>query len=1318
MSRLIRGVLWALALPSLYAGIATLLPSPGPAAAILAVDPGPIDRPLHLIGADFNRDGYDDLAIANFRGGTITILINQKDGTFAPEKDSPFSVGPATIATPSAGPLFLATGDFDPEDDDGDAVTNDVDNCPNVYNPIGTAGVQPDTGSLGVGDACRTLTTVDSDGDGVPDYDPVTHVLDNCPLTYNPLQEPEVAAGLDGDCTKTTDNNVFLYGVDGQCGTSDDPVAICIAGGNKGKVCLNNGDCPGSICQTRVGAACSRSPDLAIVETTSGGGSILGIMRVRVNDGQGGLRSRNSLQLSVGPVQTVIGDFNGDGKQDMVVSNSGTNALLWLTGTADAEFGPICAAGASKGKLCGSNLDCPGSVCQQTLVMTTGNQPAGLAAGDFDGDGALDVAVANRADKTVGLYINSGNALPKTESSTLSTIGRGPSFLLAGPAKNGDVCAMLVVLDQDLQVCSGGTNDGKFCITDLNCPGGGTCQIAGADDGKIETFVPSICAPGATMSPVQTIDLGPGHRPINGALTDFDGDGKADLAVADFKGNQVLVYKGKGDGTFDPAIVLPGGPFASPSALAVLNYDPNNGPNPDLAVLGFASNRVDLIHNDSIPGLLSFTVAPTTPVSPWANVSAMSIFAADASDRLDLVMLVASPPRVDVLSGTGETFRVLPPEPLSKPTAATGMGVADLRQDGISDMLVLDGPGGTVMPVITELTGAQTERPSVAVGANPVQASVGPLALHGPLFGDDYDRDGVPNGMDNCPTRYNPPNCPVNDPIGHPECFVDIACQSTAPGGAVPNDCSQKNAAGQCDSDGNGVGDQCQVLGALACKGGANDGLPCTLDNDCSPGVCLCPNLDTDQDTVPDYDQFSTTTPKKIDNCPWTPNTNQSDVSNNGLGNGIGDLCDDTTCTVLFGIGTCASGPKKQAVCATDADCEAPVNDIVVVNKGDGSLSLLTGDTSGTFRPAPGTWSALSGFSNPVAALVGHFSFNCFTDVFNNTTCTQNPQTDIVVAEQGNPGSGDDALKLFVGDGSGHFTAPSAPVAPQTALQGDPTALLLADKQKVCANPWVAGNDPRFRFERHGNTAVVAAIEPATSSIGVYLPSSEGLVPPPANPSPLPLASPPRDALFVDLNVDGIEDLVSLSSGAATPNITIFIGMGNGLFFTDPTFNPTDNLDGMTLLAAGNIRPTNDLTYPDVALFSSVDRAPIILTNVLTGRADVDGSGRVDGYDLAVLAHSFGAHRGENFTLLPDGTLDQTGTGATRVLVPSGCVLADGHDMPVGLVPCDRSLDPMTTQNGQCPGPSLYGLPVDINLDGQVDGTDLALLASLFGKSL
>src|SRR5207249_9428724 len=120
--------------PTLYGAILLLVPTPG-AAALLALRPGSIDHPLHLIGADFNQDGYDDLVVAKFEAGTVTVLINQKDGTFALQKDSPNIVGAATINQPTLGPVFLATGDFNPEDVDGDRANNDVANCPNVYNP-------------------------------------------------------------------------------------------------------------------------------------------------------------------------------------------------------------------------------------------------------------------------------------------------------------------------------------------------------------------------------------------------------------------------------------------------------------------------------------------------------------------------------------------------------------------------------------------------------------------------------------------------------------------------------------------------------------------------------------------------------------------------------------------------------------------------------------------------------------------------------------------------------------------------------------------------------------------------------------------------------------------------------------------------------------------------------------------------------------------------------------------------------------------------------------------------------------------------------
>ena len=92
------------------------------------------------------------------------------------------------------------SGQPGPDDDDGDGIGNDADNCPAVFNPVRPVdnGNQADFDTDGVGDACdvcpldadttdcNAVDPNDPDGDGVPDG------MDNCPRDSNPDQ-------LDGD---------------------------------------------------------------------------------------------------------------------------------------------------------------------------------------------------------------------------------------------------------------------------------------------------------------------------------------------------------------------------------------------------------------------------------------------------------------------------------------------------------------------------------------------------------------------------------------------------------------------------------------------------------------------------------------------------------------------------------------------------------------------------------------------------------------------------------------------------------------------------------------------------------------------------------------------------------------------------------------------------------------------------------------------------------------------------------------------------------------------------------------------------------------
>jgi hypothetical protein len=124
-------------------------------------------------------------------------------------------------------------------------------------------------------------------------------------------------------------------------------------------------------------------------------------------------------------------------------------------------------------------------------------------------------------------------------------------------------------------------------------------------------------------------------------------------------------------------------------------------------------------------------------------------------------------------------------------------------------------------------------------------------------------------------------------------------------------------------------------------------------------------------------------------------------------------------------------------------------------------------------------------------------------------------------------------------------------------------------------------------------------------------------------------------------------------------------------------------------------------------------------------RADIDGSGRVEGYDLSLLAAVFGAFQRVCTMDAPsagadgarcDDELDCGGTpGVTGFCTARACVPAS----PVAAgVACRGEADCGGTPGGTtlCL-PSPYNAAVDLDADGLVDGDDLAELTALFGMS-
>ncbi|HUD71461.1 MAG TPA: thrombospondin type 3 repeat-containing protein, partial [Dongiaceae bacterium] len=577
--------------------------------------------------------------------------------------------------------------------------------------------------------------------------------------------------------------------------------------------------------------------------------------------------------------------------------------------------------------------------------------------------------------------------------------------------------------------------------------------------------------------------------------------------------------------------------------------------------------------------------------------------------------------------------------------------------------------------------------------------------------------------------------------VTDPACPRTIVCTDAAvtPTNCIPGDPATTDpVTGQCDSDRNGIGDHCQVAGASpACANldsdfdlvpqydvnalkkaaGLND-----YDGDTIPNISdNCPTFanfdqkdidvnglgdacqilngsvqaDPDLDGVPTWDLAT----NAIDNCPDVPNPNQEDNDGDGVGN---------ACVIAKALDNCPTVLNLDQG-DTDGDgvgnaCANPPPDLLIPNPGDGLVTLLAGDGSGFLHPP--TASPLDLLPGATAAVTGHFSLDC---IF--SACFSSNAADIAVATRGAAaGSADDGVTVFIGNNLGSFVRqPAAPAA------GDPNGLTVLVNQPTCALPGDPVT-PGLRHDPDGTSDLLAVTEPGASEIRILLGSNMNvldssrspLVPPTGHPAPLPAPADLRTVTSLDLNRDSLVDLVAVAGPPGGPTrLQIYMGLGNGLFYTDPTLDPDVIDDELDLPQPGFININADSLYPEIAFFSRVDQAPFTLFNVLTDRVDIDRSGRVDGFDVVALAHAFGATRGEDFVVQSDGTLQQTGTGWARVVVGSG-TRPPGQDLKAV---------------GDCGTPPLlltgaYGLPVDINLDGIVDGIDLALLASRFGDRL
>lgn len=323
-------------------------------------------------------------------------------------------------------------------------------------------------------------------------------------------------------------------------------------------------------------------------------------VRVRLNDGTGAFPTSTTYGTGSEPNAVAVGDLNGDAKLDLAVANRSGSSVSVLLGNGDGTF--VAAVSFTTGAF--------------------GSNPYSVAIGDLNGDGKLDLAIANVGTDNVAVLLN-----------TAATGAVIPTF-----AAHVDFAA----------------GDGPFSVAIGDLSGDGRPDLVTANEynDSVSVLVNTTASGAAVPSFAAHVDYATADGPLSVALGLLNADSNLDLAAANiFAGRNVSVLIGNGDGTLAAATSFPL-PAVAGSPYAVKMGDFDGDGRLDLATANFNGPSASVLLGDG-SGAFSVGGTYTTGSSPY------SVAAGDfnGDGKLDLVTsnffgTIDSRPSLSVLLNT------------------------------------------------------------------------------------------------------------------------------------------------------------------------------------------------------------------------------------------------------------------------------------------------------------------------------------------------------------------------------------------------------------------------------------------------------------------------------------------------------------------------------------------------------------------------------------------------------------------------------------------------------------------------------------------
>ena len=431
-------------------------------------------------------------------------------------------------------------------------------------------------------------------------------------------------------------------------------------------------------------------------------------LSVLMNRGQGRLAARVEYPIATGPYFVTAADLNGDGRPDLVAVDYYAFAVSVLLNVGGGTFG-------------------------RETVYLVGPNPTSVTCADVDGDGDTDLVVDNygwhNGTGSITVLLNKGTGLFTVQPEIVLDHPYSMLSIVSGDL-DGDshVDLAIPILNEDKVLLLFNRGDGRFerpVERDVSFEPV-TAWIADVDaDGRSDVVTLGDSGGISVLGNLGGREFAPfvysGTRGIRtGALAEFDGDRRPDLAVVNY--DTFSIQRNLGDRRFAEAGQVPAG--GSPSCVTSADLDGDGAP--DLISTLQDSNSVSVLRN-----LGNGTFAPPVTYPVGAYPQSVASADLDGDGRPDLAVANAESDTVSILFNRGDgTLR--PHVDLATGGFPTTVVCADLDGDGRPDLAVGNRTSGSVSVFINR-GGGRFSPPADYVPF--------PLGI-GQIVAADFDQDG------------------------------------------------------------------------------------------------------------------------------------------------------------------------------------------------------------------------------------------------------------------------------------------------------------------------------------------------------------------------------------------------------------------------------------------------------------------------------------------------------------------------------------------------------------------------------------------------